>query len=118
MRCLKRNMQPFKYAHILSQTEMVDTDGNYTGETDVQYTTPVTAYANINALTGAADVEAYGTRLKYDRTLVMSVLPEGMDETTVLWLDNLDSDTPDYVVLRISKSLNFVEVGAMRKDRT
>ena len=111
-------MQPYKYANILSETETVDEHGDYTGGIDIQYTEPVLSYANIGALNGVADVEQYGTRMKYNRTLIRTQLPEGFDETSALWIDDLDSETPDYVVDRISKSLNYVEVGAMRKDRT
>lgn len=116
MRCLIRNMRKFKYATYISSEDVVN-DGVYSGETNTQYSEPVVAYANITAATGAADVEPYGTRMKYDKTLVMERLPEGFDEHAVLWIDDLDAELPDYVVLRISESLNFVTIGAMRKDR-
>lgn len=118
MRCLYRNKQKFKYAVFIGFTEEKDDNNIYSGEDYVQYGTPVVAYANISEASGMADVEAYGTRLKYDKTLVMKELPAGFDENTALWIDNLDSDVPDYVVSRISKSLNFVTIGAMRKDRS
>ena len=106
------------YAVYMGDTEAVDENDNYTGEQDVEYGPKTLAHANITEARGAADVEAYGTRLKYDKTLVMNELPEGFDENAGLWIDNLDAEAPDYVVLRISKSLNFVEIGAMRKDRS
>lgn len=112
MRTLNRNKKCVWYA-LYSDREEIMKNGRHTGKYRVVYTQPQKLYANISGARGTADIEMFGTDLRYDRVFVTdSKCP--ISETSVMWIDtepviNNDgtTDTPwDYIVVRAAESIN------------
>lgn len=119
MRCLNRNKRTFWYCLYGSETEMKDSDGNYTGETVVGYESPVECSANISPATGQSNQEMFGNLTDYDRVIVLDDTSIPIDENTVLFIDTLPIEDAgekgyDYTVQRVARSLNSVAI-AVRK---
>lgn len=120
MRCLDRNKRGFYYATYLGVQEVVDADGNYTGERKVAYSNPIAHRGNVSAAKGNSEVELFGTSLNYDKVIVLDT--PVLDEHSVLWLDTMPTigesgatDTPhDYVVVR-KAALEYSVLYAVRK---
>ena len=112
MRYLRRNYKPFKYVANPSQymEPLYDDDGNLTGEEVPPMQSGTLCYGNVTSEFGEQDARMYGIDQKYGRYLLLSKLPEGMTEQSGVWVDDLDADWPDYIVRRISRSLNGVQV--------
>lgn len=124
MRLQHRNKKKFKYACFLGEEPVYDSDGNFTGEYTPTYTEPKEAYANINDgyisanhMSGTAAPEMYGIDIGYIKTL-MAGTDFGMDERSVLWIDDLDSEQPDYVIRRIGRSPNNVRIACAHVSMT
>lgn len=124
MRMQHRNKQKFKYAYYLGKDPVTDADGNFTGEYEPKYTKPKVGYANINSgyisanhMSGTDTPTMYGIDRDYIKTISAST-DFGMDVYSVLWIDDLNSETPDYVIRRIGKSLNSVRIACTHVDST
>ena len=105
MRTMTRNRQKFYYQNFVSKTPITDSSGYETGEESLTYTAKTEAYVNISGASTNAFRQWYGIDVNYDRTIV----PEfglNVTEESRLWIDNLTADEPDYIVVRISKTLN------------
>lgn len=107
-------MRPFMYAEYTGSEELVDLLGNYTGENAPLYGEKTAAEGNIAPATGRANARPFGTELDYDKLIVMERLPEGLTENCGVWIDDLEADSPDYVVRRISQSINGVAIAVAR----
>jgi len=124
MRMQHRNRQKFKYCYYLGKEPVYDDDGNFTGEYESKYSKPKTGWANINSgyisanhMSGTAAPMTYGMDIDYIKT-VMAPTDFGMDEKSMLWIDDLKADKPDYVIRRIGKSLNNVRIACTHVDIT
>ena len=124
MRMQQRNKQKFKYAYFLGKEPIYDEDGNFTGEYESKYSEPKVGYANINSgyisanhMSGTASPEMYGIDVDYIKT-VMAPTDFGMDEYSILWLDDLEAEEHDYVIRRIGRSLNNVRIACSHVDIT
>ena len=122
MRCMKRNKQKFYYANLVSDNvEVVDDNGFYTGESDLQYTNPVEEKASISSAIGDTEVSLFGKDLQYDKTICFDKsFPEGFNEYTVLWIDKAPYENGnltghDYIVKKIATSLNGFRLIAIAK---
>lgn len=124
MRCMKRNKQTFYYANFdsASSTEVVDDNGFYTGESNLNYSRPIEYKASISSAIGDTEISLFGKDLQYDKTICFDkVRPEGFDEYTVLWIDKKPYDGfkvtgYDYIVKKIAKSLNGFWLVAIAKN--
>ena len=123
MRCMKRNKQKFYYANFSNTTtEVVDSNGNYTGENSISYTDPKEYYASISSAIGDTEISLFGKDLQYDKTICFDkVRPEGFNEYSVLWIDKEPYDNKnltghDYIVKKIAKSLNGFWLVAIAKS--
>lgn len=132
MRTLKRNKTPIWYAMYLGEEELKDSDGNYTGERVAQYSEPVMMMANVSPATGQSYAETFGYLKDYDRVIATDWMECPIDENTVLWYDNEPTETPvengypgettrsskgfNYIVRRVSKSLNSISIAISRVD--
>lgn len=120
MRALKKNMVPFWYSLYEDSFPVTDEDGLLMGENAVRYSAPVQAYANISPSSSGTMVQPFGTDIRYDKVIVVSDPKFPVDEHSLLRLDgnpvyDLDGNLiPDYIVVRVSKSLNSVSY-AVRK---
>lgn len=111
MRTLKRNKRPVAYAFYQGKTEVLDDDGNYTGDTEEHYSTPIKALMNVSGGRGAADVAMFGFDSAYARSIVTEDLTTPFNTETVFWIEN-DPDTQphDYRVAGISRTINQVVI--------
>lgn len=116
MRMLERNKQTFAFKLLTDKSvPILDPDGYETGEYALAYSEKIFAKANIAHVTGHADERAFGTLVQYDRVICANT-DFGMDENSLLWVDDLDSPNNDYIVKRISKSLNTVRIAIARVE--
>lgn len=116
MRCLRRNLRGFQYALYNGQTPLTDANGNETGEYEVQYSNPVQAWGNISAAKGDASVQPFGNDIQYDLVIVMDTPDTPIDEHTLLYIER--TDTPDYEVRKVARSLNTVALAISRLPQT
>ena len=121
MRTLKRNKRRMWYALYLDREE-IKKNGKRTGTYKVIYSPPQPIEANVSAARGTADVEMFGTDLKYDKAFVTDDLDCPIDENSVMWIDseplidaNGYTDTPwDYVIVRVAESINSKAYAAQK----
>ena len=143
MRTLKRNQQSFWYCLLddgvedetppaeesgeTEQTEQTgetimatttDDDGDDFGES-VAYEEAVQMYANISPATGQTQIEQFGNIENIDKIIVTDDMSCPIDENTVLFVDKEPETVDgvpiyDYIVKRVSKSLNSISI-AIRK---
>lgn len=132
---LKRNQRLFYYCLYAGKTPIIDEYGNETGESIVTYQAPVEMLANVSPATGLSNTEQFGNLENYDKVIVTDDLECPIDENSVLFIDKepefTDGQTheptavttadvsvsipvPDYIVVRVAKSLNSVSI-AVRK---
>lgn len=109
---LRINQIGFYYQTYEGETEELDDDGNYTGETTISYSEPIYARARISPNTGEAAKSPFGADLKYDRQ-ISTVQNLAIDEQTKLFIDvvpeiNSDGTTdtkPDFECVAVAKDL-------------
>lgn len=111
MRVVKRNKRPVAYAFYDGETEVINSNGEYTGEYEVHYTTPVKALMNVSGGRGAADVAMFGINASYARSIVTDDLETPFNTDTVFWIET-DPDTQphDYRVVGVSRTINQVVI--------
>lgn len=142
MRCLKRNERTFYYCLYSDKIAIIDENGNETGEKIITYEDAAPMRANVSQATGQSNTEQFGNLDNYDKVIVTDWMECPIDENSVLFIDKepeygeavtidyRESDTlfgddtatpvtvqvplPDYVVLRVAKSLNVIAI-AVRK---
>lgn len=126
MKCMSRNKSRFFYALYVTKSPIKDDYGNFTGEYDVQHSSPIPFAANISAAKGETTTRQFGESESYDKVIVMDSEAPPIDEYTILWIDTVpqvDEDgalaineegeviTPhDYIVKKVARSLNSVSV--------
>lgn len=110
MLSLERNKQTIYYALYQGSTDVVDSDGFYTGEKTSTYCTPVEMRVNVSPARGDTDVDIFGINEKYSKTLVTTDMNCPITETTRLWI-GIDTTEPyNYRVVRVAKSLNSIVI--------
>lgn len=120
MRNLERNKRSFTYCLYTGKTPVYDSNGLETGEYKLTYAAPVTTKGNISPATGQSITEQFGNLDNYDKVIALDDVNTPIDEDTVLFIDKAyeaDSDgnpVYDYIVRRISKSINQVSIAIMR----
>lgn len=109
MRTVKRNKRPVAYAFYDGFTELLDDDGNYTGEYEVHYTAPVKTLMNVSGGRGQADIALFGLTQTFGRTATTEDLDTKWNTETVMWIET-DPDTEpfDYRVVAVSRTINQV----------
>ena len=117
MRTQKKNKQKFYYALKTGTVDIVDSDGNKTGEKRNTYSTPVEAWANVSASKGSIGTYLFGLTEQYSKTIVYENDTLPIDRESVLWVDDLDTTaSADYLVAQIARSLNSTTL-AIKKVR-
>ena len=144
MKCLKRNKQKFWFCNEGKvPTICYDANGNLTGETITTYGEVQEMSANVSPATGVYRTEEFGSIENYDKVILTDDMNCQITEKTVLFVDkepafasvstyiwttdiqgrrrllpfSLPVPTYDYVVWRVSKSLNQVAI-AIKKVAT
>lgn len=109
MRNLARNKIPVTYHLYVGNYEVVDDEGNYTGEKPPTYSDPVTIKASVSAARGTADLDMFGVNLSYTNTVIVDDMSCPIDEHSKLVINN-----EPYAVVRVAKSLNHIAYAVMR----
>ena len=119
MRTLKRNKRPVAYAFYDGATELTDSEGNYTGEYTVSYTTPVKTLMNVSGGRGQADIALFGLTQTFARTATTEDLETKFNTETVFWIET-DPDTEpfDYRVVAVSRTINQVVLALAEVEHT
>ena len=117
MRTSHRDKRPVAYASYIGQTEMVDENGDYTGESDVQYSTPVKTLMNVSGGKGQADIALFGLTQNFSRTAVTQDLDTNWNTEMVMWVER-DPDTEpfDYRITRVARTINQVVLALEEVD--
>lgn len=117
MRCMTRNKTSFYYALYTGQTEIVDENGNATGQYSVTYGNPIKTLGNVSAAQGEMQTRQFGDSESYDKVIVLDDVNSPIDEYSILWVDTPpymvggSTETPhDYVVKKVARSLNSVSI--------
>lgn len=114
MRDLKRNKQKI-WVSLLSVTTDKDEWGNT--EEVKTYGTPLPFELSISGNKGEASGQGFGTDLEYDREMSTHDLTCPIDEFSHLWLDGRDpSETHNYIVKAVSKTLNCIRFAVKKVD--
>ena len=117
MRELERNKQLVHYAQFDKIESIYDQDGNDTGEVRPLYFAPVELRINVSPAVGESATRQFGDVVDYDRTLVTCDTSLPIDEQTVFWIDETDTSKPfDYVVKKVAKSLNALQIAVKRVE--
>lgn len=109
MRTLKRNKRPVAYAFYQGMTDLVDDEGNYTGETAISYSTPVKTLMNVSGGRGQADIALFGLASNFSVTVVTEDLDTDFNTETVFWIyADPDTELHDYRVIAVARTINQV----------
>ena len=117
MRTVQRDKRPVAYASYVGSTELVDADGNYTGEYAVEYSTPVKTLMNVSGGRGQADIALFGLTQNFSRTAVTQDLDTNWNTEMVMWVER-DPDTEpfDYRITRVARTINQVVLALEEVD--
>ena len=119
MRTVKRNKRPVAYAFYVGAQEKTDEWGNYTGEYEVSYTTPVKTLMNVSGGRGQADIALFGLTDTFARTATTEDLETPFDTETVFWVEtDPDKDPFDYRVVAVSRTINQVVLALAEVEHT
>ena len=88
MRTVQRNKEVVYYALYSGVTDVVDSDGNYTGEQIVSYGDIKRARMNVSGGRGRAEIELFGVDNPFTHTLVTEDLETPFDTDTIWWVRN------------------------------
>lgn len=111
MRTVKRNRIPVAYAFYDGVEELVDENGNYTGEYRVKYTEPVKAKMNVSGGRGQATVALFGMNSSFSRTAITEDLITPFSTDTVFWIDaDPDTQPHDFIVVAVARTINQVVI--------
>ena len=118
MRVSQRDKRDVAYAFYEGITELVNDDGEYTGEYEVSYSTPVKTRMNVSGGRGAADVAMFGLNATYSRSIVTDDLTTPFSVETVFWIDaDPDTEPHDYRVVGVSRTINQVVIALTEVNR-
>ena len=117
MRTIQRNKRIIAYARYDGVTEILDDEGNHTGQYEVHYTTPIKTKMNVSGGRGQADIALFGFTSNYSRTLVTDDLETEWDKEMIFWIEN-DPDTQphDYRVAGVARTINQVVIAIAEVD--
>lgn len=110
MRSLERNKHTFWYALYLGKQDVVDSDGQKTGEKTLAFSPIVKSKANVSAARGTADIEQFGVNTDYSRTITTSDMDCPINEHSRIWYDTLPTNPHNYEVVTVAKSLNSITI--------
>ena len=123
MRTMARNRQVFYSAELLGTTMPKDSEGNYTEEQNT-YSVPTMHKAVITPASGRVVMETFSAATHYDKVITLNHNEDYLKVGSILWVDTMpelddkgETTTPyDYIVVGVSKSLNFINVAIKEVD--
>ena len=115
MRTSQRDKRTIWYALYNGVTEVLDEDGNYTGEQTVSYGTPTKARMNVSGGRGQAEIEMFGVDNPFTHTAVTGDLKTNFTTDTIWWYGVTPGPTAEYVphnfrCTGISRTINQVVI--------
>lgn len=118
MRNLVKNKKPFYALNYLRNEDVLDEDGNLTGEKTVIYTKAFKVKANISGARGSSQSEIFGTDIRYDKSFVLTTAEFKrlkLTENSVFFIDKkptYEDGQPlyDYRVKKIAEVINDVAI--------
>lgn len=117
MRDLAINKQLIYYRNTLTDTALTNELGQLTGEYGKQRGTLTALEISITPATGSSMTEIFGNFTAYDKVMFTCDKTLDINESTVLWVDDLNLMHPsDYKIVKIASSLNGTSY-AIRKER-
>lgn len=112
MKCLRRNTKVYYFANYVGKTELLDEDGNYTGESEIKYSDVKTVRGTLSAVTGSAETEMFGLFKDYDYTLVTDDMDCDIGEESILWI----TETPKTQTGTVTPSIETLLLSENRKN--
>ena len=117
MRTVQRDKRPVAYAFYAGRTELTDDNGDFTGEYEVSYTTPVKTLMNVSGGRGQADVALFGLTQNFSRTAVTDDLTTNWVTEMVFWVErNPDTEPFNYRVAAVARTVNQVVLALEEVD--
>ena len=117
MRTLQRNKRTIYYALYNGVTDVVDSDGNYTGEPEINYGEVQTARMNVSGGRGQAEIELFGVDNPFTRTAVTDDLTTPFNTDTIFWFEaDPTVDPHNYRCTGISRTINQVVLALAELD--
>lgn len=121
MRTTQRDKRTIWYALYQGVTEIVDDDGNYTGEYAVSYSTPVKARMNVSGGRGQAAIEAFGIDNPFTMSVVTDDLTTPFDTDTIFWFgitpgSSYDDVAHNYKCVGIARTINGLTIALKELD--
>lgn len=121
MRTVQRNKRTIYYALYQGVTDVVDDDGNYTGEQTVSYSAPVEAKMNVSGGRGQAEIDLFGIDNPFTRTAVTGDLTTQFDTDTVFWFGVTPGETAEevphnYRCTGVARTVNQVVIALAEVD--
>lgn len=111
MRVVNRNRRPVAYAFYQGLVDIINDDGEYTGEKEVRYSEPVKALMNVSGGRGQASIGLFGIGSSAMRTIVTEDLETPFGTDTVFWIEtDPDTEPYDYRVVNVSRTVNQVVI--------
>jgi len=111
VRTVQRNKRTIWYALYNGVTEVVDEDGNYTGEQEVSYGEPIQARMNVSGGRGQAEIELFGVDNPFTKTAVTDDLTTPFTTDTIWWFEaDPETDPHNYRCTGISRTINQVVI--------
>lgn len=86
------NTRKIWFALYKGSVAVTDANGDYTGEYIASYTTPVMFRANLSPARGTSEKDIFGANLSYSHTLSTTKMNLGIDEQTILWDTEPETD--------------------------
>lgn len=125
MKTIQRNQVAVWYSLCEGEQEIIDGNGNRTGEYDIQYADPVQTYMVISPNRGSAARDPYGISTNYTNVMTTGDLDCPIAEDSVLWIGTdptveVAGQTVKlphtHIVVRVSPSLNYIQYAIREVD--
>ena len=111
MRTLEKNKVDMWYVNPTTETQVVDVNGDYTGEKELNYSIPTSIRLHLYPSTGEVVLKTFGKEINVDMVSVSNI---ELEKNTLLFFteptEKFDT-TYDYNVTAILKSLNNYQYG-------
>ena len=115
MRILERNARSIYFKNYLGLTQ-IERDGMKTGEYEKTYSDLFEERMNISPASGVASLEMFGDLTNYSKVAVTCNMDCSLTENSIVWVDKTTTDSYDYIVVRVSKSLNNIAYALRKVD--
>ena len=117
MRTVQRDKRPVAYAYYSGIRELTDDNGDYTGEYDVEYSTPIKTLMNVSGGRGQADIALFGLTQNFSRTAVTQDIETDWNTEMVMWVErNPDTESFDYRISQVARTINQVVLALEEVD--